>query len=145
MPKAKSLINSILILFILFSIPVTVLVAQRSANLGSKAATADFSLQVSPGIQSVARGGHATYNLEMTFPDADIQSSTPVLLHFSALPEGVALIGQPIGAALSNKFQKTHLFQVAIDPKAAKGTYKVQVTASDLRNSATAEFSVVIQ
>lgn len=141
---AKNLINAILILFILVSIPVTVLIA-RNANIGSKADTLAISVAVSPKTQEIVTGGSRSFELKLEVPERDINSQVPVLLKFSDLPTGLTLSPQPLGATFSNNYQKNHIFNVVVDPKTKPGTYPVEVVASDLKSQQKTSFSVTIK
>jgi hypothetical protein len=142
--RAKNLINSILVLFILVSIPATVLIA-RNANIGSKADTLTLSVAVTPKSQEIVRGGSRSFQLDLSVPDRDVKSSVPVLLKFAELPTGISLNPQPLGATLSNHYQKNHIFNVVVDRKTAVGTYEIEVVVSDLKTQQKTSFSVVVK
>ena len=145
MPTAKKLVNTALVLFILFSIPVTVLVARRSSNLASRASGEVLSLQISPSTRSLNRGSSSSFTLSLDFPDLFTKTSSSVLLHFDQLPPGVSIHNQPLGATPSNNYQKVHIFTVVADPTAAIGTYKIGISASDLSRTETTSFSLEIK
>lgn len=141
---AKNLINTILILFILVSIPVTVIIA-RNANIGSKADTLSLSVSVTPKAGQISAGGSHSFDLELGVPDSDVKSKVPVLLKFSDLPSGLTMLPQPLGATPSNGYQKHHTFNVLVDPKVIPGTYHVEVVASDLKYQQKTSFDVVVK
>jgi hypothetical protein len=145
MPQVKKLVNTILVLFILFSIPVTVLVARRSANIGSDASASALGLQISPGMRTIEKGGSGAYTLEMTVPKEYQNSGSPVLLQFGKLPSGMVIINQPLGATKSNNFQTVHIFTIAVDSKISSGNYPIEVVASDLNRTHKTTFSVAVK
>lgn len=144
MPTAKKILNLALLLFILFSIPVTVFIAKR-ANLNSSASGLALSLSVTPASQAITKTSSAAFVLNLNFSESRVSANNPILLHFSDLPEGVALQPQPLGATPSNNFQKTHHFNVVTGSNAALGTYKVEITATDMVTTQKTSFSFTVR
>lgn len=144
MPKAKNFANIILVLFVLFSIPLTIQVAQRS-NLASRAAGLDLSVAVTPNSGEIASGGSLVFQLELNVPSQNIKNKIPVLLQFNGLPEGVSLNPRPLGATPSNYFQKIHSFNVVVDSITKAGKYNIEVIASDLKRQQKTVFSIVVK
>ncbi len=144
MSTAKKILNISLFLFILFSIPVTVFIAKR-ANLNSSASSLALSASVSPSTQAITKSSSGSFVLTLNFSNSHLTSGNGILLHFSDLPEGVALQPQPIGATPSNNFQKIHYFNVVTGSNAKAGTYKVDITATDMITTQKTSFSFTIK
>jgi hypothetical protein len=140
----KKFINGLLVLFILFSIPVTVLIA-RQANLGTSASVSDLAVTIRPTDQEVARGGSGTYLLDLSFSESVKSANLPVLIHFGELPEGVQIIEVPLGATPSNDYRQTHSFQIAVDSTATSGQHFIVVQATDMRKTIETKFALTIK
>lgn len=133
-----------LLLFVLVSIPVTVIIARR-ANLGSSASSSAFAFGVTPPSQSLARGESYAYTLEFNFSDGYKSAPRDILLHFSDLPTGVTMTPQPIGATKSNNYQSLHKFNLVVSPSASAGEHSIRVEATDLSTSHETNFTLNIQ
>lgn len=140
MPSLKTFFNTLLVLFILFSIPVTVLIAQRAGTV-SRAASYPFSLSIKPDNQTIIQGGSYPYTLEFNFSPQYRKNPVPIYLEFAGIPEGVTLLPQPLGATGSNNFQRIHKYSLITTPQVPLGSYTITVTASDLSRVVKSSFS----